>query len=145
VCGFRFAIETRREEDSRREEEEVAVGSRCSRMSHSLRRLWRSRPRHPGATARTTPARLRYAFASAPAPSASASASAASASAASASTSTSTSTSNLLLLLLDLLDLRLDLQGQLMTDPVCDKDGHAYERTAILQRLANGRLLTHDG
>ena len=25
-----------------------------------------------------------------------------------------------------------------MTDPVCDKDGHAYERTAILQRLANG-------
>jgi hypothetical protein len=34
----------------------------------------------------------------------------------------------------------LDLQGQLMTDPVCDKDGHAYERTAILQRLANGRL-----
>eukprot|EP01043_Picozoa_sp_COSAG02_P054094 COSAG02_NODE_6072_length_3822_cov_19.557511_2_plen_73_part_00 len=25
-----------------------------------------------------------------------------------------------------------------MTDPVCDKDGHAYERTAVLQRLANG-------
>ena len=74
-----------------------------------------------------------------PAPSASASAASASASAASASTS------NLLLLLLDLLDLLLDLQGQLMTDPVCDKDGHAYERTAILQRLANGRLLTHDG
>lgn len=29
-------------------------------------------------------------------------------------------------------------QAQRMTDPVCDKDGHAYERTAILQRLANG-------
>jgi hypothetical protein len=132
VCDFRFAIETCREE-----EEVVAVGSRCSRMSHSLQRLWRSRPRHPGATARTTPARLRYAFASAPAsrvPRPAPSASAASA-----------STSNLLLLLLDLLDLLLDLQGQLMTDPVCDKDGHAYERTAILQRLANGRLLAHDG